>query len=232
MKKRKTHSISINRSEKTLGWLYFAFELIFLPTLLRAFNARLAVPMSAGTLNFVYYIINFLAMVCIFRSFLKESFLCALRNFFDVIQAVILGAVAYFAASKALEWGIACLFPSFHNVNDSSISAMVHTDRILMTIGVVLLVPLTEETLYRGLIFRSLLRTSKIGAYLVSMAAFAAIHVLGYLGSADVGTLVLCFIQYLPAGLCLAWTYTKADNLFAPILVHAIVNAVAIGIVR
>ena len=45
-------------------------------------------------------------------------------------------------------------------------------------------------------------------------------------------TLVLCFIQYLPAGLCLAWTYTKADNIIAPVLVHGIINAIAIGLVR
>ena len=55
---------------------------------------------------------------------------------------------------------------------------------------------------------------------------------LGYIGTESVRTLVLCFLQYLPAGLCLAWTYTKADNIFAPIVVHAIVNAVAIGALR
>ena len=102
----------------------------------------------------------------------------------------------------------------------------------LTAIGVVILVPLVEEVLYRGLIFRNLYRSSQTAAYLVSMAAFAAIHVLGYIGSESVTTLVLCFLQYLPAGLCLAWTYTKADNIFAPIVVHAIVNAVAIGALR
>ena len=64
------------------------------------------------------------------------------------------------------------------------------------------------------------------------MAAFAAIHVLAYIGTESVTTLVLCFLQYLPAGLCLAWTYTKADNIFAPIVVHALVNAIAIGALR
>ena len=109
---------------------------------------------------------------------------------------------------------------------------MLQSNRVLMTIAVVVLAPLTEETLYRGLIFRNLWQTSRVGAYLVSMFAFAAIHVVGYIGTTDITTLILCFIQYLPAGLCLAWTYTKASNLFAPVLVHAIVNAIAIGLVR
>ena len=64
------------------------------------------------------------------------------------------------------------------------------------------------------------------------LAAVEEDRVLGYIGSESVTTLVLCFVQYLPAGLCLAWTYTKADNIFAPIVVHALVNAIAIGAVR
>jgi membrane protease YdiL (CAAX protease family) len=101
-----------------------------------------------------------------------------------------------------------------------------------MLIGVVFLVPVTEEMLYRGLIFRELLHTSKAAAYLVSMAAFAAIHVLGYIGSYDIGRLVLCFIQYLPAGLCLAWAYAKSDSLFAPVLIRALINAYTVSKLR
>ena len=124
------------------------------------------------------------------------------------------------------------LLPGFSNINDAAITELARTNYALMLIGVVFLVPLTEEMLYRGLIFRNLWQSSKVAAYLLSMAAFAAVHVLGYIGSEDITTLLICFLQYLPAGLCLAWTYTKADNIFAPILVHAIVNAIAIGALR
>lgn len=232
MKRSKLLYISMSRSEKILGWLYLAFELLLLPSLLQLLNGSLVSPMSSGTLNFVFYLINFLAIVCIFHRFLRNSLLAAWRDIWNFIQAVVLGTVAYFACNKVLTFLMEFLVPSFHNINDASISAMLRTDRVLMTIGVVLLVPLTEETIYRGLVFRNLWQTSKIAAYLLSIAAFAAIHVVGYIGSQSTATLVLCFIQYLPAGLCLAWTYTKADNLLAPVVVHAIANAVAIGIVR
>ncbi len=222
----------MNRGEKLLGWTYLAFELLLLPTLLQALNQCLASPMSSGTLNFTYYLINFLAIICIFRRFLRDSLVAAWCDIWNFIQAVVLGTVAYFACSKVLSLAMAYFVPNFQNINDASIVAMLSTDRVLMRIGVVLLVPLAEETLYRGLIFRGLWQTSKVAAYLVSMAAFAALHVMGYIGSESITTLILCFLQYLPAGLCLAWTYTKADNLFAPIVVHAIVNAVAIGLVR
>lgn len=232
MKKSKLLYISMSRTEKILGWLYMAFSLLLLPSVLVWFNGKLSDPMNEGTLNFVFYLTNFLFIICIFYRFLRSSLVAAWRDIWNFIQAVILGYVAYWAASKAMDFVMSYLMPGFSNINDASISAMAKTNYALMAVGVVLLVPLAEEVLYRGLIFRNLWQTSKVAAYLVSMAAFAAIHVLGYIGSEDITRLVLCFIQYLPAGLCLAWTYTKADNILAPALVHAVVNAVAIGALR
>ena len=232
MKKSKLLYISMSRTEKILGWLYMAFSLIVLPGLLAWLNAQLADPMNEGTLSFVFYLTNFLFILGIFRRFLRDSLVAAWRDIWNFIQAVVLGYVAYWAASEAMELVMSHLLPGFSNINDAAITAMAKSNYTLMLIGVVFLVPLAEEMLYRGLIFRNLWQSSKVAAYLLSMAAFSAIHVLGYIGSEDITTLVLCFLQYLPAGLCLAWTYTKADNIFAPTLVHAIVNAVAIGALR
>ena len=232
MKKSKLLYISMSRTEKILGWLYMAFSLIALPGLLAWLNAQLADPMNEGTLSFVFYLTNFLFILGIFRRFLRDSLVAAWRDIWNFIQAVVLGYVAYWAASETMEFIMSHLLPGFSNINDAAITAMAKSNYTLMLIGVVFLVPPAEEMLYRGLIFRNLWQSSKVAAYLLSMAAFSAIHVLGYIGSEDITTLVLCFLQYLPAGLCLAWTYTKADNIFAPTLVHAIVNAVAIGALR
>ena len=232
MKKSRSLYISMSRSEKLWGWLYMAFSLLALPTVLQLLNAKLAVPMTEGQLNFAFYCVNFLAICRIFHVYLRNSLVAMWRDLWNFIQAVVLGYVAYWAATKAMEFVMGYLLPNFQNINDSAITEMIHENYALMAIGVVLLVPLAEEVLYRGLIFRNLYRSSQVAAYLVSMGAFAAIHVLGYIGSESVTTLVVCFLQYLPAGLCLAWTYTKADNIFAPVIVHALVNAIAIGAVR
>lgn len=232
MTKSKLLYISMNSTEKVLGWLYMAFSLLALPTVLSWLNGKLAAPMNKGTLNFVYYLTNFVFIVGIFHRFLRDSLISAWRDIWNFIQAVILGYVAYLAASKAMDFLMSHLLPGFFNINDAAISAMAKTNYTLMVIGVVFLVPPVEEVLYRGLIFRNLWQKSKAAAYLLSMAAFAAIHVLGYIGGADITQLLLCFLQYLPAGACLAWTYSKADNILAPTVVHAVVNAVAIGALR
>ena len=56
---------------------------------------------------------------------------------------------------------------------------------------------------------------------------------LGY-GAEVYSPLEICMavLQYLPAGLCLAWSYAKADTIFAPILIHAAVNYITINGLR
>ena len=96
----------------------------------------------------------------------------------------------------------------------------------------VVLAPLTEECVFRGLIFRNLWKTSAIAAYLVSMAAFSAVHIVSYIGVYSPLHLVLAFLQYLPAGVWLAWCYTKSGSIFGPIVMHAIINLYSLNLLR
>lgn len=230
MKKSKLLYASMNRNEKILGVIWLVIQL-FLSYLMGLLNGLLTTPLSSGTLNFVTYVVNFLFIVCIFNHFLRDSLVSAWRGLWALAQAVILGFVFYWACDWLIDWVFSYLFSGYHSLVDASIAALSASNHYLMIIGVVILAPVIEETLYRGLVYRNIWRKNKVAAYIVSMLVFAAVHILAYIGTQDITTLVLCFVRYLPAGLCLAWTYSKADNVFAPIIVHAIINAISIGIV-
>lgn len=232
MKKKKSIYVSMSGNEKRWGTAYLIFQLFALSSLLAWVYGLLSLSPSAAISNFIYYVVNVIALVWIFHRFLRDSLKAAWHNLWELIQAVILGYVAYLAASSALDWLLGLLFPGQSNVNDGAVISMLKSNYVPTLLCVLLFAPLTEELLYRGLIFRNLYQRSRWVGYAVSMVAFSAIHVLGYVGSAAPATLLVCFVQYLPAGLCLAWTYTKADNIFAPMLVHVIANAVALGLVR
>ena len=228
MKNAPNSTPSLSKNEPLPGSFYLVFQLLLLPGLLTAINALLPRPLSSGELNFTFYLLNFLAVLWIFQDFLGRSAAVLRRRFFPVLQAVILGTVFYFACAWGLELFFARFAPGFHNANDASIAAMGRESRYLMTIGTVLLVPLAEECFYRGLVFRNIYSTSPVLAYIVSILVFAAIHILGFVSSYTPVHLLLAFLQYVPAGVCLAWSYQKAGTIFAPVAVHAIVNAVGI----
>ncbi len=230
MRKSRYLGAYLSGQETVAGFAYLAFQFLLLPTLLTWGNAQLAQPLNAGELNFVFYLVNFIAVLLIFHGFLGSSLQQAGQHPAMFLQAVILGLAAYFACSYATDRVISLLVPSFSNYNDEAIFAMSKNSRFLMTVGTVILVPPVEECFYRGLIFRNLYGKSRRAAYIVSILAFSCIHILGYIGTYTPLELLMAVLQYLPAGLCLAWSYTKADTIFAPIVIHAAVNACTMGI--
>ncbi|MGM9584438.1 MAG: lysostaphin resistance A-like protein [Faecousia sp.] len=227
---RKSHAARTcpNSQETIRGFCYFAFQLLLLPELMTLLNRNLSHPLSEAELNFVFYMINFMAILLIFHDFLSCAAVQATKHPAYLCQAVILGLAAYYACLLATDWLVGLLVPGFSNYNDASIAAMRQENRFLVLIGTVLLVPTVEECIYRGLIFQNLYKKSPWAAYLVSMLAFAMVHILGYVRQYTPLEILMAVLQYLPAGLCLAWSYTKAGTIFAPIAIHATVNLITL----
>ena len=225
-------SITMSRNERWLGLLYFLFQAFVLPGLLSWANTAIGKPLGSAWLNFVYFCINFISVFSIFHSFLGRSLSDLGRNLLHTVKAAFLGFCVYYVSNIALGNVIHFLFPWFSNVNDQNVASMLQLSYLPMLIGTVLLVPVVEELLHRGVIFQWLYCKNHTLGYTVSVLVFCAVHVMGYWGRYDYLTLALCFIQYIPAGLCLAWAYTQSGNIFAPILMHTAINALGVLAVR
>jgi membrane protease YdiL (CAAX protease family) len=77
--------------------------------------------------------------------------------------------------------------------------------------------PLCEEFIFRGLIYGGLRRSMPaLPAMLASAAIFAVIHP------------PLSMLPVFVLGVCTAWTYERSKTLLAPMLVHAVYNAVVL----
>ena len=225
-------SISMTRKEIILGWLLMACQLLIFPILAILINSLLAVPLTDTALNISLFIGDFLLAVFIFQRFLAVSARHSIENPFRTLCFAFWGLVLYYIGSFLVSLVISAVSEDFANLNDSAIYEMTQQNYTLMAVCTVFLAPITEELIYRGLIFRSLHSKSPLIAYLVSAAVFSLIHIAGYVGSAGGTVLLLCFLQYLPAGFALAWAYVKADSIWAPILMHMTVNQVSISLMR
>ncbi len=225
-------SISMTRKEVLFGWLLMAGQLLFLPVIAVLLNNLLPTPLSDAHLNIILFAGEFLLAIIIFRKFLMASARLSLKSPFRCLRFAAIGLVLYYIGSFVVGLLIAAVSEDFSNVNDTNLAALVQDHYALMALCTVLLVPFTEELLYRGMIFRSLQRKNRLIAYLVSASVFSLIHIVGYLGTASGTILLLCFLQYIPAGLSLAWAYEKADSIWAPILMHMTVNQISISLMR
>ena len=228
MIKNRASSPCPSTRESVSGACYLLFQMLFLPSFLYWANGQVDTPLSESELNFLFYLVNFFAILVIFHDFLGRSLSQLLHHPIDALQAAILGFVAYYVCYYTIDWLVSLVLPGYTNYNDESIAALSRGNYFLMFIGTVILVPPVEECLYRGLIFRNLYKKSHWAAYCISIVAFASIHILGYIGQYSAAEVVIAVIQYIPAGLWLAWSYIKGDTIFVPIVIHAAVNYITI----
>ena len=224
----KKLSVSLTHNETFWGWIWLPVQLIALPIILELLNLLLGQTLSVAETNFLFFCINFIAIAVIFRKFLLQNGKIALSAPIKCLRYAAIGLMMYWLLSYVYSIFLFWVSPNFANVNDSAIGSMTQQNYSLMSFGIVLLVPVAEETLYRGLIFGSLYNRNRVMAYVISIVAFAALHVVGYIGYYPAKQLLLCFVQYLPAGFSLAWAYAKADSIWAPILMHIAINQVGI----
>lgn len=219
-------------NELIFGFLYYLLQLLAIPGIILGVNMLLPAPMPEAVLNFIAFAINFLAVLIIFRKFLRANWQVLRQAPWNALRLAGIGFLIYMVLSTIYGWIVLLIDPNFANINDAAIMEMGQGHFSLIAVATVFLVPVAEECFYRGLVFRALYDRFPKLAYIVSMVFFSLVHVIGYITIADWKTLALCFFQYLPAGFALAWSYRKSGTIFTPVLIHMTVNQMGMLLMR
>lgn len=230
MANTRSYSLGVNLSKAEIiaGFCYLPFYVALLSWGLHFLSDYFGLGLNTLQLNLCYFAINGAAVWIIFHSFLWRS-LRSIR-FWELIQALILGFVLYYAGSILLSRILQLLQVEVTVYNNQTVLELANQNRIVMLVCSLLIAPMVEETLVRGLIFGIIRRKSRIAAYAVSILFFAFLHVWQYWSSHDPGSVALAALPYLPAGIALGWTYEKSNTIWAPIFLHMIINAIAFGV--
>ena len=232
MKNSDFLSSSLTRQEKLYGAVWLVFETLLFSMLLQVLNGLLPTPLPQAEVNFVFFSVNFAVVAIIFRRYLWAQVKLLPNLMGKIFSTAITLFMAYWIANFLLMQVLFALNPEHFSINDVTIQSLVREDYFLMFLGSVILVPITEECLFRGLLFRGLHDRSPILAWVVSTALFSAVHIINYIGAYPFDTILLCFVQYIPAGVCLAGAYRLSGSLLSPILIHALVNFVGMLALR
>lgn len=218
------------KGETILATIYLALELLIIPSILLIVNMLLPQPLNDARLNLVFFALNFVVVGLILRKLIGKNLIATHPG--NLLGCALKGLLLYWSLNCLVVLFILLIDPDFVNINDSSVANMVKQDFLVSVIGTVLLAPPCEELLFRGVIFGSLYNRRPIASYILSAVCFSAVHLLGYIGLYPWDTLLLCFLQYIPAGIALAWAYVRSGSILAPIIMHTIVNAIGIASMR
>ena len=231
MANAKSHSLGpgLSTAEQVAGFCYLPFYVVLLGWGIQWLSELLGLGLTELQVNVTFFVINCVMIWVIFHNFLIRSFR-AIR-FWELVQALILGFCLYYAGNLLFGWIVSLLDLTITSFNDETILGLISQNKWVMVICSVLLAPIVEETLVRGLLFGVLRRRSRILAYAVTIVFFAVMHVWQYLLVYDFKAVLLAALQYIPAGIALGWTYEKSNTVWAPIFLHMTINAISMGII-
>lgn len=232
MAKKKGGGGYMTTGEQIGGTVLLALYLLVLPAvrdpLFDLVERLTGANLLASLRSIVYYYALFAAVVVIFRRFLCRTS----RNFTDNLgvacEAALTGLVALYGLNELVFRLGRVLVGGLTNLNDGLIAAPVpDAPRTTFLIAVVIF-PIVEETLFRGLVFGGLKGKSRWIAYAASCCLFALSHV-WQLASSGLSPLALArTLQYLVPGAVLCRTYERSGSLWSAVAVHAAANALCL----
>lgn len=213
-------------AERLCALLWLPMHVWLLPRLL----LQLFPALDDAGLNLAVYVIGSLWLLVTQFRFLRRDF----DPLVDRFGRVVLEVLGSYGLMLLFNLGVSALLMlvsgAVENPNNEAVVDLSFARGGPVTAMVVFLAPFLEECLFRAGIFGALQPRNRLGAYLVCMLAFALYHVVGYALADPANWIYL--LQYLPIGFLLCRLYERMDTVWAPMLLHALVNWLSLGALK
>lgn len=211
-------------AESRRGLVFFLLYFFLFPYL-NAFVQRLIfgdVETPIAEANILYYAVLFALCLLLFWNFLKEDFLKLMdwvpENTFGILLGLV-GAGVMNALLRLLPFPVADPIPRQYAAEFGA--APIPTLVLLL-----LLIPLVEETLFRGLLFGQFRGYSRPLAYIITSAFYALAAVWRYALERGDARYLLLSVVYLPLSIACTWCYDNGGSVWATAFLHAGLNGV------
>ena len=232
MATKKAATTHMNHTERLAGTIFFIVYLLVMPLLFdKLFSLAevlLGTRIDAGMQNALYHYILFGVTLLIFHSFLALT----TSKFFDNLNrsctTLFLSLLVFYGANELTYRVCRLFFGSRLNLNDTTVAAQVGSLPRPTLLIALFLAPFVEEVLFRGLVFGCIKENSRAVAYAVSSLLFAFLYVWALVRTSWTIESVVLLAQYLIPGLVFAWAFDRSGTLWTSILLHVVVNALAL----
>lgn len=224
---RRSWKTEMTASERRRGLAFFLLYLLVFPRV----NAWLQqLWMGDGEVlvaeaNVLYYAVLFTLSLFIFWDFLKKDFLALLNwlpeNLVAVAVALLLSGGLY-AVMSLLP------FPVRDPISLQYAQEFQAAPAPTLTL-ILLLIPVVEETIYRGLIYGSLRPYSRGLAMGFCIVLYALSQVWQYALDLSDPRYLLLTVLYLPMSAALTWCYERGGSVWSCVVLHGGFNGVILA---
>lgn len=175
---------------------------------------------------FIQFGLTFAVVISCFGKYIWQSFKLFFSKFFRNIGISI---TLFFASTICLQlvYPIIMYFNQNNaNQNQESLDATAAVLPVVMWIVTVIMAPICEEIIFRWGIFRPLYKKCPWFAHIFTAIIFSGMHIITSVLSGNYYELVN-ILAYLPLAFAMSFAYSWSGNIFTPILLHIVNNAIA-----
>lgn len=214
---------TITRFEMIFGLIYLPIHVFGLPLLLSALFPE----MSVLNGNLIYMGISLGVVAIFYHKMLRREFDTLYDHPFLCLGTLIKGYGLWFALSMVMVLIMSALGVGEDTPNDVAIDELAQEAYGATMMMSVIIAPILEETLFRGVLFQSLLKKGRVLAYVVNILVFGFIHVWQYAVAYQDASYLLFLFQYVPVSFALVWVYDRSGSLWTAIFFHMSNNYLA-----
>ncbi len=219
----------MTKKERISGFLLIIAHTLLIPLLAGVFVRFVYIPgLTDIRLNVAIYMLSFILILIFMGGFMKKSFHMLIENFRKSVVAVASSYVIYYALNLVVVFIIASYAAGIENPNDEALVIISALDNRSLIALAVLLAPVVEEPLFRGVIFGTVRKKSRFWAYALSFLVFSVYHLYPYFITSYSPMLFWNLLQYLPSSFALARCYEKSGSIWASIALHMLINGVTL----
>ena len=218
------------RGARIAGWVYFPIHVAVLPLTIGALlMAVLGKLPSDVTCNVLYYLIGLVFTLAVMWRFLHRSYDTMAGSILRCIGMMLAAYGIDVLLSLVLQLGTG-LIGELPVPNNDAVTGLANTDYKRMTAVAVLMAPLVEECLFRGVVFGTIRPRSRFWAYAASIALFSLYHVWQYVVMYGDPKLLLSALAYVPVSAALTFCYEQTRSIWPPVFFHMFVNALSLAV--
>ena len=228
MVKKRIWRPQMTQQEVRRGWVFFALYFLIFPMLMgelqRIFDEMWGFYLSDAGYGVLYHVISVVMVLVLFRRFLRRGVDLLLDWLPENLFALAVGLVG----AGALHLLVNALPYPVENPLLASWAEQYRAAPGATALIVVLLMPLVEEVLFRGLLFGGLRRYGRLIAYGVAVVLYALYNVYQFVIVTGDIRYLLTALQFLPMALSLAWCYDRGGSIWSSVVLHMLLNGITL----
>lgn len=220
----------MGRGATIAGWIYLPVHVAVLPLTLGVLLSALFGKLPSDVMcNVWYYLCGLVFTLIAMWRFLRRSF--------DTMAGSILRCIGMMLAAYGIDVLLSLLLQLGTSLigelpvpNNDAVSDLARTAHKRMIAVAVLMAPLVEECLFRGVIFGTVRPKSRFWAYAASIVLFSLYHVWQYAIVYSDPKLLLSALAYVPVSAALTFCYEQTRSIWPPVFFHMLINALSLTV--